>query len=397
MRFRKLTSRERRPAPAAERNESQRRRRGRLRASLTYLLLGVLVLCAAYWYWVGLWIVTKGRVVAPTVAIAATVTGRIAEILVKQGDQVDPGQTLVRLDRSELEAALKEAHARLEEFRAKLAVTRATGVDPVYRARIAGAEADRLAAVSERQEVEARLAAAREELDLARDARERAEQLFALNALTRPDLDAETSKHLRLVAQTRTLEAQRETRTQRVRQVEATILAARDQLARAEQAHAGELEQLGLQVQQAEQRVAQIAAKLELMDINSPAAGTVAWVHKAAGDVVDHDDSLLSVVNYDTLWIEAYVDADDLRYAAPGQAVTVKFDGYAGGRLSGHVADYLSRYDDSYRGPRIGPELIRSASRLGSAAHPLRILLDEPWPADVREEMIASVRIKKRS
>lgn len=53
----------------------------------------------------------NGRLESEQVEIATKIPGRIAEVLVKEGDQVDQGQVLARMDVSELQAQLQGAQA----------------------------------------------------------------------------------------------------------------------------------------------------------------------------------------------------------------------------------------------------------------------------------------------
>jgi HlyD family secretion protein len=56
---------------------------------------------------------TNGRLEAEQVEIAAKLAGRIAVVLVKEGDMVDAGQVLARMDTSTLEAELAAAKAQV--------------------------------------------------------------------------------------------------------------------------------------------------------------------------------------------------------------------------------------------------------------------------------------------
>src|SRR5689334_21499517 len=55
----------------------------------------------------------NARLEANMVYIAAKYPGRLAEVLVNEGDTVEAGQTLARLDTSALEAQLREAQAQI--------------------------------------------------------------------------------------------------------------------------------------------------------------------------------------------------------------------------------------------------------------------------------------------
>jgi HlyD family secretion protein len=71
-------------------------------------------------------IASNGRLEATEVDIAAKLAGRIEAVLVQEGDFVERGQVVARMDTSVLRASLREARA--EASRARLAVTTANAV-----------------------------------------------------------------------------------------------------------------------------------------------------------------------------------------------------------------------------------------------------------------------------
>jgi HlyD family secretion protein len=67
----------------------------------------------------------NGRLEANQVFIASKYPGRIAEVLFKEGDDVQAGQVVARIDTSALEAQLREAQAQIKAAQATLNVSRA--------------------------------------------------------------------------------------------------------------------------------------------------------------------------------------------------------------------------------------------------------------------------------
>ncbi len=79
----------------------------------------------------------SGSIEATHIDLAAEIGGRVEEVLVEEGEQVEPGQLLVRLDSSLLEAQREQAEATLELADRAL---RAAAAQPGPAARLATAQ-----------------------------------------------------------------------------------------------------------------------------------------------------------------------------------------------------------------------------------------------------------------
>ncbi len=395
MRFRKLEVRERKPPAAAQRARSEEQRRSRRRLLYLLLLIGVLVLTLAWFTWQQRWVVTKGRIVAATVAVAPTLTGRISEIRVATGDTVETGQVLAVLERRGLEAELAEVRLELDALRGRLAHERAAGVAPVYAARVQQAINDRAALEAQRAETLARVQAVQGELGLASALRGRLEALHAEQAATQVELERAAAEEQRLRARRAALRSVLELQQRQIASATGLVEAARAELERQVQAHAEAIEQLLWQVAQAEERVARIQSRLDATEIRAPTGGAVRWIHRRSGEVVDHDDTVLSLSDARQKWIVAYVEAADLAAVSKGAPVEVRVEGVGADWQPGFVLDYRSRFEDTGDGPRIGLDALRTPLRLGRVVHPVRIRLDGPWPDGADEEMVVSVRFRR--
>jgi HlyD family secretion protein len=107
-------------APAGTQTTAKTRRRGSSRA-LWIFAIGALVIAGGIaWY-----VFTRpalpagfaggnGRLEANQIYVASKYAGRIAEVLVNEGDTVQPGQVVARMDTSALEAQLREAEAEIK-------------------------------------------------------------------------------------------------------------------------------------------------------------------------------------------------------------------------------------------------------------------------------------------
>jgi len=89
----------------------------------------------------------NGRLEANEVFISAKRPGRLAQVLVREGDTVQAGQIVARLDTSELDAQLRQAEAQIREARQSEQVARAevgskAALVGARRAQIAARQAD---------------------------------------------------------------------------------------------------------------------------------------------------------------------------------------------------------------------------------------------------------------
>ena len=106
-------------APAAPATGSFRRARLARASFLTALLLAGIGLAGWYWWQEQLaalpdgFAKANGRLESEQVEIATKYAGRIATVLVREGEMIDAGQVVARMDTAELEAQLHSAQAQL--------------------------------------------------------------------------------------------------------------------------------------------------------------------------------------------------------------------------------------------------------------------------------------------
>jgi HlyD family secretion protein len=99
----------------------------------TWIFILIAVLAAAFLAWQVLsrpslpagFAAGNGRLEANEVYISAKFPGRVKEVLVNEGDMVDAGQIVARMDTEELEAQLRQAVARMREAQEAERVARA--------------------------------------------------------------------------------------------------------------------------------------------------------------------------------------------------------------------------------------------------------------------------------
>lgn len=133
---------ERRVSPSARRQPRQR---------LVFLALGLLVAIGVGCYW---WLnsasplppgiaFSNGRLEADEVDIATKFSGRIAQVLVDEGDNVKAGQVVARMDTRDLEASLAQMIAGIDQAKHTIAEARAELAQSGSQLKLAGQELER--------------------------------------------------------------------------------------------------------------------------------------------------------------------------------------------------------------------------------------------------------------
>lgn len=250
-------------------------RKWALRVGLVLLVVGVVVFRLRFATTPVRWAsVDRGGVTSEVLGtgtlearIAATISpkisGRLAEVLVDEGDRVAAGQLLARLD------------------------------DLEWRGQVAVAEAGLQAAMATVDRVRADEARAQAVLRLAQLSHDRAVGLREANVAAESDLD-------NAVEGLRVAEAD-------VTRVQAAIVEAQRQRIAAEETH---------RFQQ---------ALLEETRLSSPFAGLVVRRDRDPGDVGVPGSSILRLINTNELWISAWVDETAMAGLAVGQSARVVF------------------------------------------------------------------------
>ena len=114
------------------------------------ITVGLLILVAgvaAWWFFLrkeGLpegFAVGNGRLEATDVYVATKYPGRVKEVLFDEGDTVKAGQVVARMDTDELEAALREAQAKVAQARSRISIAQSNRGYAVSQ--VAVREADR--------------------------------------------------------------------------------------------------------------------------------------------------------------------------------------------------------------------------------------------------------------
>lgn len=242
----------------------------------------------------------SGTIEATEADLGFQIPGRIASVGPREGSRVEAGDTLARLDDTELRAALAAADAHAAAARAGLA------------------ELDRGARPQERISARAALSAAREAEAQARREAERAQRLQAGGALSSQALEQ---------AQTR---------------LEAAVAAA----SQAEQALAlieegARAETLAAQravVAQADAAVERARATLGHTVLIAPIGGLVTVRHREPGEIVSPAQPVATVMDPGDRWVRIYLSGDRVGRVSLGQTAAITVDAYPERSFEGEVS-----------------------------------------------------------
>jgi len=207
--------------------------------------------------------------------VSSKIAGRIAAVLVDQGDRVQRGQLLVRLDDEELKQQVEIARANRE-----------TALAAISRLE---ADKERATAVAQR----------------ARAHHLRVQGLVERRIVTKEEVDQSTE----------------------------SLAIAEAGLSRAEAAIIEGQKELVA----AEKTLAYQQARLADTKIMAPVAGLIVRRQRDLGDVVVPGSSILTLISTDELWITAWVDETEMAKLHEKQTVRVVFRSEANRRFSGTV------------------------------------------------------------
>lgn len=281
--------------------------------------------------------------------------GVVQEILVREGQHVEEGQLLMRIDPTRFVANFRENRAQAQALQARVARLQALVNDQPFRpSATLEEEAPELVAqerelyVSRRAELEEardisreRLEQRREELNEAQSRMQTAGRQLSMASrelnLTRPLLEAGAVSEvevLRLEREVSQISGERTQARSRVAQLEAAVDEAeaqlrevvlekrgtwRDRLATA----SGELAALNESSTGLQDRV-------RLAEIRSPVNGTVQRMHiNTLGGVAQPGQDVVEIVPEDELLlVEARIAPQDIAFLRPGQPATIKLTAY---------------------------------------------------------------------
>jgi len=225
------------------------------------------------------------------VSVSAQVNGPIAQVFVKNGDQVKRGEVLFRIDPQPYQVALEQAQAQLAA--AQLQTTQ-------LRTQAAGTGAD--------------IVGEQANLQIKKNALARQQALLKQGFTTRADYEDALNE---------------------VRTAEQDVA---DAKARAANAHAALAPGEQPQIAQAKAAVDKAKLDLERTTIRAPMDGVVENADNLqVGQMAVTGLGMLSLVHSKTAWVEANFKEKDVGRMVPGQKAKIEVDAYPGQEFDAHV------------------------------------------------------------
>ena len=206
----------------------------------------------------------NGRVEAVQVDVSTKTPGRVKEILVSEGDLVEIGKVVARMDVSQLEAQRLRARADVASAKSQVATA------------------------------QAQVVVARNQLELAGQKLRRTEELLARGSVSRETFDIE--------------ETQRDVARAGVEGAEANLLSA-------------------LRRVDAAQAVAdEIATTIADAELKSTVFGRVLYRLAEPGEVLGSGGKILTIVNYEDIYMEIFLPAHEAHLTNVGSDARLKLD-----------------------------------------------------------------------
>jgi HlyD family secretion protein len=320
----------------------------------TGLLLGALVLVAVVTIVAG-WRLARdtkgtqvleanGTIEATEVEVSSKLPGRIAQLLVKEGDTVQAHQVIARLDTSEIEAEVAQQRAALARAEA------------VLKELLAGSRPQEI------EEARANLHQAEVNLKLAKDDWDRFDSLFREGAISAQERDR--AKNRVEVAESQVKAARERYDLVRLGPRPEAIEAARHERDRA--------------------KAALEWARVRLRDstILSPISGIVLTKRAEQGEVITPGFPIVILVDPEDLWLRVYIPESEIGRVKLGQTAAVTVDTFPNRTFGGKVTEISAKAEFTPRTVQTRKERVNLVFGVKLALDNPERLLKPGMPAD---------------
>ena len=281
--------------------------------------------------------------------------GLVSEILVKEGDTVQPDQLLVKIDETRFVSSVKENRAQYLALVAKAARLKALSDGKPFAAPEAVMKEEPAVVAQERQLYEAKkaeidtslsiarqqLAQRQQELNEAQARRAQASQSYELTSrelnVTRPLINSGAISEVELLRLERDVSRYRGERDMASAQITRTQAAIGEAQRKIEEVELNQRNEAGKELSETTAKLNSLSEgsvalsdRVKQSSIRSPVKGTVKrlLVNTVGGVVQPGKDVIEIVPSEDALLLEARIQPKDIAFLRPGQPAVVKFTAY---------------------------------------------------------------------
>jgi HlyD family secretion protein len=343
----------------------------------------------------------SGVLEADEIHVGSLVGGRVGQVLVRDGERVAQGQSLIRFDVYDLDARRADAAAKVSEAESALQKL-LSGARPEE---IAGARAQANAAEQSlalarngprQQEVDgarADVEAATADYEFSRATLARIDELSRGGVLSRQEHDTAKADYdrasARLSSARQRLELQlagsRSEEIARADQMFQQAVARRQMVERGARAEDIAAARAGLE--RARAALESIDVQWAELVVKSPADAFVEVLQVRPGDVIKAGAPVATLIEADRLWVRAYAPGPDLGYLQLGKAAIVSVDTFPDSRFPARITQIASRGSFT-------PRNVQTREERSHQVFALRARIDDNWRM-LRPGMTAELTIDK--
>jgi HlyD family secretion protein len=345
--------------------------------------------------------VLSGTIEADEIHVGSKVSGRIETVLVKEGQEVKQGESMIRFERYDLDAKHADAVAGVAQAEANLQKNLLWSRPEEMAAAKAQAEAAwmnyELARNGPRkQEIDGARAdrgAAEADYEVAKVTLARVAKLLSDGVQSRQEYDNAKSAYDRSAAQ---LEAARQkldlllagTRPEEIDRADRLFKQASANRELVERgARKEDIDSAKAQVERARAALQQIDTQLTELEVKAPADAIVEVLQLRPGDLISPGSPVATLVEVDRLWVRVYVPEPDLGYMQLGKEVSVTVDTFRGESFRGRIEEIASRGEFT-------PRNVQTRDERAHQVFGVRVRLDNS-ARKLRAGMAADVTIPK--
>ncbi len=294
----------------------------------------------------------SGNIEVTDAELSFKIPGRVEARLVDEGETVERGQLIARLDSKELAQEVSLRQAEVQAAQAALAELEAgSRPEEITAARAAAEQAkarlEELQAGSRPQELAAAQAASRSATADAQRLQEdfrRYSDLYQKQLVSTQQYDA--ARTAAEMAQARAREAKEQLdlvkegpRKEEIEQARAAYAQAQDRYTLVKKGpRIEDIEQARARLEQARQMLAVAETQLSYATLTSPMSGAVLSKSIEPGEYVSPGTPIVTVGDLENVWLRAYVNEADLGRVKLEQPVRVTTDTYPGKTYDGRVS-----------------------------------------------------------